>query len=340
VLNTTFFPTLMWNSRFTALSGNPFDNHLGFQFPAPEGMSLSRQPHLLTAQAFIPPTERTEAAGFAFPGDNAAIRAEVVRRVNQLSAYRRLFGESFPTVRSGAPIDYDMFARAISEFEFSLTFADAPIDHFARGEAGAMTDGEKRGALLFFGEAKCVRCHAVSGSANEMFTDFRTHAIAVPQLVPAVTNNQFDGPFANEDFGREDFTSDPADRYQFRTPSLRNVAVEAAFMHDGAFTSLADAVRHHLDPRASLLAYAPAEHGLAPDLRGPIGPRAPLLSALDPLVASPTFLSDAEIDDLVAFVRDGLLDPRARPERPRRLVPKSVPSGSPTLTFQFDVTYR
>jgi cytochrome c peroxidase len=173
-----------------------------------------------------------------------------------------------------------------------------------------------------------------------MFTDFRTHAIAVPQLVPAVTNNQFDGPFANQEFGREDFTSDPAKGYQFRTPSLRDVAVEAAFMHDGAFTSLSDAVRHHLDPRASLLAYAPAEHGVAPDLRGPIGPRAPLLNALDPLVASPTFLSDAEIDHLVAFVRDGLLDPRARAERLRRLVPSTVPSGSQPLIFQFDLTYR
>jgi cytochrome c peroxidase len=80
VINTAFFPRLMWNSRFASLSGNPFDNSAGFQFPLPEGLSLSGQPHLLAAQAFIPPTERNEVAGFDFVGDNDAIRAEVIHR--------------------------------------------------------------------------------------------------------------------------------------------------------------------------------------------------------------------------------------------------------------------
>ena len=67
MINAAFYPTLMWNSRFHAVSGDPFDNSKGFVFPAPEGTSLSYLPHLLTAQAFIPPTERVEAAGFHFP---------------------------------------------------------------------------------------------------------------------------------------------------------------------------------------------------------------------------------------------------------------------------------
>ena len=54
--NTPFFPNLMWNSRFASLSNNPFDNSAGFLFPQPEGLTLSYQPHLLVAQAFIPPT--------------------------------------------------------------------------------------------------------------------------------------------------------------------------------------------------------------------------------------------------------------------------------------------
>ena len=103
--NTAFFPNLMWNSRFVSLSGDPFDNRAGFQFPPPEGLSLSYQPHLLVAQAFIPPTERTEVAGFAFPGDNNAIRAEVLQRLNGNPAYRKLFGKVFPEVRAGPPID-------------------------------------------------------------------------------------------------------------------------------------------------------------------------------------------------------------------------------------------
>jgi cytochrome c peroxidase len=335
VLNTAFFPALMWNSRFSALSGDPFDNSAGFEFPPPEGLSLSGEPQLLVAQAFIPPTERTEVAGFAFHGDNDAIRTEVARRLNAVPAYRRLFGQVFPQVRQGGPIDFEMFARAIAEFEFSLTFANAPIDRYARGDRGALDAAEKRGALLFFGKAGCVQCHSVSGASDEMFTDFRTHAIAIPQLVPADTNNQFDGAAANEDFGREDATGNATDRYAFRTPSLRNVAVEAAFMHDGAFTTLAAAIRHHLDVAASLRAYDPAAQHLAADLAGPPGPIAPLLAALDPLLATPIGLTPAEIEDLVAFVRDGLLDPRATPARLRRLVPDSVPSGNATLRFEF-----
>src|SRR6266536_2192495 len=193
VLNTAFFPSLMWNSRFSSRSGDPFDNHAGFEFPLPEGMTLSAESHLLIAQAFIPPTERTEAAGFDFPGDNNAMRAEVVRRVDRVTDYRRLFAERFPSVRAGAPIDYDMFARAIAEFEFSLTFANAPIDRYARGDIAALDDTEKGGAILFFGKTRCVECHSVSGAANEMFTDFGQHAIGVPQLVPRNTNKQLGG---------------------------------------------------------------------------------------------------------------------------------------------------
>ncbi|TML29620.1 MAG: hypothetical protein E6G26_03040 [Actinobacteria bacterium] len=335
VLNTAFFPKLMWNSRFASLSVNPFDNTAGFEFPAPEGTSLSGEPHLLDAQAFIPPTERTEVAGFAFRGNNDDIRAEVMHRLNQTEQYRRLFGEVFEPVRQGAPINYDMFARAIAEFEFTLTFANAPIDRYARGETGAMTRSEKRGALLFFGKAGCVGCHAVAGSSNEMFSDFREHAIGVPQLVPKVTNNEFDGEPENRDFGREEVSRRTADRYAFRTPSLRNVAVEAAFMHDGAFTSLAGAIRHHLDPFASLLAYNPVAQGLPSDLSGPISPTLPLLLQLDPRIASPPSLTRSEFRDLLAFVRDGLLDPRAKPGYLRQLVPESLPSGRPPLRFEF-----
>src|SRR5688500_18801490 len=229
VLNNVFYPALMWNSRFHAVSRDPFDNGQGFVFPAPEGTSLSYLPHLLTAQAFIPPTERVEAAGFHFPGDNGAIRAEVVRRLNDNDAYRGLFARVFPRVKNGEPISYDDVARAIAEFEFTLVFANAPIDRFARGAHGAMTGSQKRGALLFFGNAGCVTCHAVSGASNEMFSDFEQHVAGVPQVVPSSGNVPFDGPGANEDFGLEQVTGTWSHRYAFRTSPLRNVALQPAF---------------------------------------------------------------------------------------------------------------
>jgi cytochrome c peroxidase len=327
----------MWNSRFEALSGNPFDNRDGFLFPPPEGLAFSAEPQLLVAQAFIPPTERTEVAGFAFPGDDEAIRVEVMRRINTVADYRRLFGDIYPSVRRGGSITYDMFARAIAEFEFTLTFANAPIDHYARGQLEALTAAEKRGALVFFGKGRCSSCHGVSGASDQMFTDFKVHAIAVPQLVPKVTNNQFDGPAANEDYGRGDVTGNLSDRYAFRTPSLRNVAVEAAYMHDGAFTTLAAAIRFHLDVAANLQSYNSAAQSLPPDLAGPIGPTPPLLAHLDKRLATRIVLTPTEFKDLVAFVRYGLLDPRAKPSYLRRLVPARLPSGRPPLHFEFRI---
>ena len=74
IVNTAFYPKLMWNGRFNAISGDPFDNSLGFEFPAPEGTTRfppgdSDFRHLLQAQAHIPPTELSEAAGFTKVSD-------------------------------------------------------------------------------------------------------------------------------------------------------------------------------------------------------------------------------------------------------------------------------
>ena len=335
VINSAFYPHLMWNSRFRALSTDPFDNSAGWLFPEPEGLSLSYQPHLLAAQAFIPPTERIEVAGFHFPGDNDAIRAEVLNRLNGIPEYRKLFGKIFPEVRAGAPITFDMFALAIAEFEFTLVFANAPIDRFARGQRNALTEEEKRGALLFFGEARCVSCHSVGGASNEMFSDFKEHVIAVPQIVPSFTNSDFDGDGANEDFGKEQDTGDIADRYSFRTSPLRNVGLQPTFMHNGAFTSLETAIRHHLDVVGSVSSYNPAAHNLDADLTGPMGPIEPVLTRLDPLLATPIELSHEQFRQLLAFVENGLLDPRAHPDRLRKLIPSRVPSNRPVLIFEF-----
>src|SRR5262247_3371906 len=334
VANTPFFPNLLWNSRFASLSNDPFDNSAGFLFPPPEGQSLSYLPHLLDAQAFIPPTERVEVAGFAFPGDNFDIRNEVLRRINGVPEYRKLFGKIFPSVRAGAPITFDMFGSAIAEFEFTLVFADAPIDQFARGKKNALTEEQKRGALLFFGVARCVACHKVSGESNEMFSDFSQHVIGVPQIAPLNGNVTFDGPGQNEDFGLEQVTGDPNDRYMFRTSPIRNVALQPAFFHNGAFTRLEDAVRHHLDVFTSARNYSPGAAGVAPDLMAPMGPIEPVLARVDPILAAPINLTDEEFGQLVDFVRNGLLDQRAKPENLRKLIPKAVPSGFPVLSFE------
>ena len=332
MINTALYPTLMWNSRFRARSGNPFDNSAGFEFPLPEGLSLSNQPHLLTAQAFIPPTERVEAAGFAFPGGNDDLRNEVVRRLAASENYRQLFARAFADVKAGARITFDHFARAIAEFELTQVYANAPIDRYARGIRDALSPRQKQGAVLFFGKAGCVQCHAVSGPSNEMFSDFQQHVAGIPQIAPVFGNVKLDGPGENEDFGLEQVTGDEGDRYAFRTSPLRNVALQPAFMHNGAFVSLEDAIRYHLDAVGRAASYT--TNRLPADLRRPPGPIAPVLDRLDARLRTPVVLSDGEFGALVDFVRDGLLDPDARPERLRRLIPEKLPSGRAGLVFR------
>ena len=365
VANTEFYPALMWTARFVALSGDPFDNSQGFLFPAPEELIVSAQT-LLQAQGSLPSTELVEMAGFngiienpgpfgpahhQFDNDqgdplpppdatgfhNFPIQDLVDARLDANAEYRALFAAAF---NGGAPlppggITIHMRREAIAEFQMSLPGADAPIDRFARGERDAMTKKEKRGALLFFGKAGCVSCHAVGGASNEMFSDFQVHRIAGPQLFPRFgvgsSNVIYDGPGANEDFGLQQTSGDPADRYMFRTAPLRNLAVSPRFFHNGAFESIEAAIEHHVDVRRSATGYKPRKQKLPGDLE--VGPIEPVLAAgIDPLLADPIPLSGKEVRYLTHFVERALLDERVCDFCD--LVPEAVPSGMPVLEFE------
>jgi cytochrome c peroxidase len=171
-----------------------------------------------------------------------------------------------------------------------------------------------------------------------MFSDFQMHVIGVPQIAPLFGvgrgNMIFDGPDQDEDFGLEQITGDPADRYKFRTSPLRNAALQAAFFHNGAYTRLEDAIRHHLDVFESARSYNPFAAGINRDLTHRLGPIEPVLTQIDPLLATPIHLTRDEINNLVAFVRDGLLDRRARKHNLCMLVPKEVPSGFRPMRFE------
>ena len=326
--------------------------------------------HLLQAQAHMPPTELIEVGGFtgtcpngvpdptlgadfcqfddgggltvplpdpATGSRNEPIRQKALQVLNSIPAYRNLFGEVFPEVKQGAPIDFFMFGKAIAEFEFTLVFANAPLDQFARGDHSAMTDQQKRGALLFFGKAGCVSCHAVAGRSNEMFSDFQERVIGVPQIAPVFGaghgNVIFAGPGKDEDFGLEEITGNSDDRYKFRTAPLRNLAVSPGFFHNGAFVRLEDAIRFHLDVGREVRSYDPVAAGVPTDLTFKLGPPVPR-RRLDPLMQRRIVLSNDEFDALVAFVRDGLFDARVNAVDLCTLAPPSVPSGAPVMIFE------
>jgi cytochrome c peroxidase len=171
-----------------------------------------------------------------------------------------------------------------------------------------------------------------------MFSDFEMHVIGVPQIAPDfgvdLGNVIFDGPGEDEDFGLEQVTGTPADRYKFRSSPLRNVALQPAFFHNGAFVRLSDAIRHHLNVFESDRNYSARRARIDKDLRARLGPVEPVLARIDPILATPISLSEDEIADLTGFVGRGLLDPDARPENLCKLVPGAVPSGNAVLTFQ------
>ena len=336
-INVAFYPKLTWGFRFESLSGDPFDNSAGFRMPEPEGLTLSHFSHLLAAVACISVTDRTALVGYKFGGDHDDIRAALAGRVDGIKRYRKLFAKVYPEVSAGAPINFDMIANAIAEYELTLVYANAPIDKYARGDSAAMTEGEKRGALLFFGRARCVECHAVSGKANEMFSDFAGHVAAVPQLTPENTNATFDGPGADEDYGIEHVTHNPEDRYKFRTAPLRNVGARAAYFHNGSFTRLKTAIFHHLRVFESARSYDPRAEQVDKDLHR-LGPIEPVLARVDPILATAIDLTDDELRQLTAFVRDGLLDDRAKVENLVLEKPGSVPSRLKPFFFEYPST--
>lgn len=282
-------PTVL-NAAFNA-DENGLASALGLQFWDGRARGLEEQ-------ARGPIASRVEMAGDAYGSDVA--RDSVVARLRGVDEYVRLFREAFPSEAAAAPgaevITMDTYGRAVAAYERELVTRDSPFDRYARGEDGALTDEQKRGLELFFTDAGCVLCHG-----GTMFSDFRFHVLGVPQQ--GVGGAVLPG----DDTGREEATGDPADRYAFRTPTLRNVELTAPYMHDGVLATLEDVVRFY-------------DRGAQPRHPG-VGD-----GQLDPLVRDPLGLTDDEIASLVAFLRS-LTDPGTGVAAELLRVPDAVPSG-------------
>jgi cytochrome c peroxidase len=194
-----------------------------------------------------------------------------------------------------------------------FTYADSPWDRFLAGDANALSFEAKRGAFLFYGDAGCSQCH--NGS---LLTDQGYHNIGVPQLGPGK------GDEAPLDYGRGRETGLAGDRYAFRTPPLRNVALTGPWMHNGAYTTLEGAIRHHLNPVSALAIYDISQ--LDPGLRETYQEQRAVLGTLDPMVETAIVLSDRQVNDLLAFL-EALTSPTT--VNSCKLIPEFEPSGLP-----------
>jgi cytochrome c peroxidase len=317
--------TMFWDMRVSGTSDMGFLSPAGSQLP--DGLDSP-----LAVQAMFPVTARDEMRGavgdqdvFGEPNELAALDDHdftgmwqaLMQRLLAIPAYVNLFSQAYPDVSTDA-LGFQHAANAIAAFEASaFALLDSPWERYVRGDETALPADAKRGALLFFGDAGCVQCHS-----GDLFTDQQAHNIGVPQVGPGK------GTEAPQDFGRGRETGNPADRYAFRTPPLRNVAITGPWMHDGAYTTLRAAVVHHLDPAAALRHYDVSQlsSSMQPTFQGDQATIDAILSNLDPLVATPQPLSDEQVNELLSFL-EALTDPAATDLQGD--IPETVPSGLP-----------
>jgi cytochrome c peroxidase len=191
------------------------------------------------------PTLEAQALGPMLSPDEMNSNVElIVRRLNAIPGYRDAFEKAYP----GDEIAASTLARAIASFERTVISRNSPFDSWARGDEHAIDPSAKRGYTLFVGKASCVLCHS-----GPSFTDSGFHNI---------------GLTADGDEGR--YAKLPLKSMQgaFKTPTLRNIALTAPYMHNGEYTTLEEVVEHydrggddmsHLDPNMRPLHLSPQE---------------------------------------------------------------------------------
>ncbi|RCS26123.1 cytochrome-c peroxidase [Polaribacter sp. WD7] len=171
----------------------------------------------LERQAFEPVTN---------PIEMHANWQNVTERLQRHPEYPLLFEQAFQTLK----IDSTLVTKALAQFERTLISGDSKFDKFLRGET-TLTTEEQNGFDVFMDEAKgdCFHCHGSNN--NPLWTDNKFH------------NNGLDSSFS--DLGLGAVTGDPADNGKFKSPSLRNLAFTAPYMHDGRFATLEEVINHY-----------------------------------------------------------------------------------------------
>ena len=211
-----------------------------------------------------------------------------------VAAFEKVFG------KSGEGITMDEVTMAIAAFERTKVAGDSPFDRWRfGGQADALSEEQKRGFDVFLNEGRCVSCHRIE-ETQALFTDNRFHNIGVgindvqqdvPRLAGAfikakITVSEVDVKVLTDqktsEMGRFAVTSYFDDLGAFKTPTLRNVAVTAPYMHDGSLETLEEVVLHYNNGGVTVEG-DPVNDFLSGGIR-------------------PLNLTDQQIDDLVAFM--------------------------------------
>jgi cytochrome c peroxidase len=150
----------------------------------------------------------------------------LVKELKAIAEYGERFDSAFGG-GDGASITMDNVVKAIAAFERRLTANNAPFDRYVRGDLGALTPEQIRGFNLFrSGRTRCFECHGLPTFANR---DFKI--VGVP---PGNPNDP--------DLGRFDVTKGEGNKFAFKVPTLRNVVLNAPYMHNGRFKTLEEVI--------------------------------------------------------------------------------------------------
>jgi cytochrome c peroxidase len=150
---------------------------------------------------------------------------EMIRKLRTIKGYQPLFKKSFGTDQ----ITIDRVGKAIASFQRTLLSGNSPYDRFDYGgEENALSQGAQRGLKLFLKKARCTRCHS-----GFNFTDEKFHNLGI------------DWDTDHADLGRFKVTGNSEEIGAFKTPTLREIARTAPYMHDGRFATLREVVEFY-----------------------------------------------------------------------------------------------
>lgn len=180
----------------------------------------------------------------AVVSNDAEMRGELETTAMKLSAnpeYRRQFATAFPQLGDSALSPLTIRA-ALAAYVRSLNRLNSRADRAMRGEANALNAEERLGFNLFAGKAMCATCHFLpltNGTVPPVFERAEQEVVGVP-VAPVWRDARID-----PDTGRIVITRAPMHRFAFKTPTVRNVAVTAPYMHNGVYKTLEDVVRFY-----------------------------------------------------------------------------------------------
>lgn len=207
-----------------------------------ETVFLDGRRETLEAQALDPFVAPREMA-------NPSLEA-VLETIRGARDYDGLFEAAF-----GGEPTAERLAQAIATYERTLLAADSPFDRwYYAGQRDAIGEAARRGFELFTGRANCSLCHSVNDTAA-LFTDNQFHDDGTGwrrvrgQMATAARFSYLEAgeavPSRPSDFGRFEVSRKPVEFFWYRTPSLRNVALTAPYMHDGSFGTLREVVDYY-----------------------------------------------------------------------------------------------